>query len=187
MGWVSRTFGNEEREYHSDGSTTDRNERSGTSVTRDEDGEIREYSITKVPIIGHNHVDTYNKDGNLVNSQHVNLDKDDNDGGCFLTTACVKFAGLNDDCRELEVLRCFRDSYIRSLPHGKEMLDEYYLNAPRIVSRIRETNQEKKILPEIYSTIEKAVVLIREGNNHEALNCYSAMYHSLQERFGNQA
>ena len=31
-----------------------------------------------------------------------------NSGGCFLTTACVTYRGLADDCYELNVLRNFR-------------------------------------------------------------------------------
>jgi len=69
MGFFSRTFGNEEREYHKDGSYTDRNERTGRSATYSKDGDLREFSVTEVPIIGPTHVDTYDSDGNLVNSQ----------------------------------------------------------------------------------------------------------------------
>jgi hypothetical protein len=69
MGWFSRTFGSEEREYHDDGSYTDRNERRGTSATYDSDGNLREYSITKVPLLTPARVDTYDSDGNKVNSQ----------------------------------------------------------------------------------------------------------------------
>lgn len=30
--------------------------------------------------------------------------------GCFLTSACVKYKGLSDDCKELTELRQFRDT-----------------------------------------------------------------------------
>lgn len=35
-------------------------------------------------------------------------------GGCFVTTACVKMLGLPDDCREMTVLRNFRDSLLKT-------------------------------------------------------------------------
>lgn len=69
MGWFGVYFGDEEREYHEDGSYTDRSERRGSSSTYDKDGNLREFSRTKVPLIGPNRVDTYDKDGNLINSQ----------------------------------------------------------------------------------------------------------------------
>jgi hypothetical protein len=57
------------REYHDNGSYTDRNERRGTSATYDSDGNLREYSITKVPLLTPARVETYDSDGNKVNSQ----------------------------------------------------------------------------------------------------------------------
>ena len=34
------------------------------------------------------------------------------EGGCFLSAACVEHAGLSDGCRELTTLRSFRDGYV---------------------------------------------------------------------------
>lgn len=69
MGWISRLIGNEERDHHEDGSYTDRNEKAGTSSTYDKDGNFKEFSITKEPFVGQDHVDTYDSDGKLINSQ----------------------------------------------------------------------------------------------------------------------
>lgn len=74
MGWISRMFSSEEREYHQDGSYTDRNEKTGTSSTYGKDGEVREYSLTKVPLIGPTRVDTYNSEGDVVNTQYPKND-----------------------------------------------------------------------------------------------------------------
>lgn len=109
--------------------------------------------------------------------------KDDDSSGCFLTTACVKFTGLDDDCPELQTLRHFRDSFVINLPNGKQMLQEYYRNAPKILSKFVGTREEGLILTGIYANITKAVRLIQSGNNYEALNCYRNMYQDLMERF----
>lgn len=69
MGLLNRLFGNEEREYHKDGSTTDRNGVRGTTVTRDKDGNVREYTFENRPFIGPNTVTTYDKDGKKINNQ----------------------------------------------------------------------------------------------------------------------
>jgi hypothetical protein len=74
MGWISRMCGSEVRESHQDGSYTDRNEKTGTSYTYGKDGELREYAMTWVPLIGPTHVDTYNSDGDVVNTQYPKND-----------------------------------------------------------------------------------------------------------------
>lgn len=54
MGWFSRyVTGNEVREVHEDGSYTDRNESAGTSSTYDKNGNLREFSITKHPLLNY--------------------------------------------------------------------------------------------------------------------------------------
>lgn len=47
-------------------------------------------------------------------------------GICFLTKACVEYAGLPDDCPELQTIRKFRDEYIHSLPDGGSLVEDYY-------------------------------------------------------------
>ena len=53
--------------------------------------------------------------------------------GCFLTSACVEAKGLPDDCRELTVLRNFRDTYLKASADGQRDVCEYYHVAPMIV------------------------------------------------------
>jgi hypothetical protein len=36
--------------------------------------------------------------------------------GCFITTACIEAKGLPDYCLEINVMRQFRDEYIKNLP-----------------------------------------------------------------------
>ena len=56
--------------------------------------------------------------------------------GCFLTTACVLYNRLDDNCYELNTLRKFRDDYIKSLTNGDKYLTEYYINAPIILDNL---------------------------------------------------
>jgi hypothetical protein len=126
------------------------------------------------------------KGSNWFTEEKVGRVEDDDDSGCFLTTAYVKYAGLTDDCSELQTLRHFRDSYVSNLPDGNEMLGEYYRNAPRIISKFIGTEKETQVLSGIYSNIRKAVTLIHSGKNCEALKCYKGMYQDLLERFGKQ-
>jgi hypothetical protein len=44
---------------------------------------------------------------------------------CYLTSACVAHAGLADDCRELTVMRAFRDEYLMTSVRGVILVSRY--------------------------------------------------------------
>ena len=100
---------------------------------------------------------------------------DSSSGGCFLTTACVEAAGLPDDCRELTVLRQFRDGFIAKLPDGPSLIEEYYAIAPGIVARINTAPTKAEILAGILADVRNAVGLIETGQNNAAFNLYRSM------------
>lgn len=68
-------FHDTDRDYHSDGSYTDRDYTSDESTTYGSDGKMREYSRTEVPLFGPSYVNTYDSNGNLVNSQEFDINK----------------------------------------------------------------------------------------------------------------
>jgi hypothetical protein len=104
-------------------------------------------------------------------------------GGCFLTTACVKHAGLADDCRELQVLRALRDGYVAKLPDGPALISQYYEMAPRILRRISACNRKGNILEGILGQIRAAVQCAEDGRPGEALAIYKALFQQLILRF----
>ena len=65
--------------------------------------------------------------------------------GCFLTTACVEYKGLADDCEELTKLRAFRDNYLKTTEEGKAVVEEYYRIAPQIVEKINASAKKAEI------------------------------------------
>lgn len=102
-------------------------------------------------------------------------------GGCFLTSACVEAKGLPDDCRELTILRAFRDGYMRSLPEGQADICEYYHTAPVIVKKIKELPNAKEIFDTIYSELVlPCVKLIENDQKHEAYIKYKEYTKKLQ-------
>ena len=103
--------------------------------------------------------------------------------GCFLSTACVVHAGLDDNCCELTALRRFRDSYVAALPNGPELLAEYYTTAPRIVRAIDSTHETGAIYDSNFKKIKGAVALIEQGENARALDIYSAIFADLKCKF----
>ena len=51
---------------------------------------------------------------------------ENDNGGCYLTTACVAARGLSDTGPELQTLRAFRDGVLAHMPGGQEEIEEYY-------------------------------------------------------------
>ncbi|MBA3531011.1 MAG: hypothetical protein H0T73_03705 [Ardenticatenales bacterium] len=104
-------------------------------------------------------------------------------GGCFLTTACVAYKGLADNCEELTVLRAFRDQYMLTLPDGPALVDDYYRLAPTIVHHIWEDEGYAEVLEGIYQTVRRCVQLIQLGHNAAAMNIYTRKVLDLREKY----
>lgn len=105
-------------------------------------------------------------------------------GGCYLTTACVDCKNLADDCRELTVLRSFRDNYMANQENGKDDIKEYYDKAPKIVEIINKRDNSNEIYDDLYKNVIKPCVrLIENGRNEEAYQKYKEMVASLEKKF----
>lgn len=89
--------------------------------------------------------------------------------GCFLTSACVEYKGLTDDCYELATLRYFRDDYLRHTEYGDNEICEYYHIAPSIVEKIKQDSNHMAVFQRIYDELVLPCVrLIERGLKHEA-------------------
>lgn len=115
----------------------------------------------------------------LSNNQTQNKKKE----GCFLTTACVNYAGLPDDCFELQTLRNFRDNYLASTAEGQDLIELYYREAPIIVDFINSDQQRELILHGILETVRECVDYICSKRPHDALICYKKMYQRLRNKY----
>ena len=101
--------------------------------------------------------------------------------GCYLTSACVEYAGLSDDCYELETLRNFRDTYVKQLPNGDDVLIEYYKYAPYIVDNIEKSDKKNSVLEKIYNNIKMMIPLIENGEQRQAYDSYKKMFNHLKK------
>ncbi|MGZ3459307.1 MAG: eCIS core domain-containing protein [Archangium sp.] len=108
------------------------------------------------------------------------------DSSCYLTTACVVARGLPDDCEELSTLRHFRDSYLRELPEGPSLIEEYYRVAPAIVQAIRRQADADTLYAHIYSVVTGCVGHIQARQHEQALDAYRRMVLDLKARFLDQ-
>lgn len=106
-------------------------------------------------------------------------------GGCFITTACVKYLGLGDDCHELTVLRKFRDEFMLSHENGIKLAELYYSTAPEIVERLESLENSETVFKILYTDyIVPSVSAIESGNNELALSIYIAGYSKAREESG---
>ncbi len=103
---------------------------------------------------------------------------------CYLTSACVKAKGLSDDCRELTILRKFRDGYLKNQPSGEEDIKHYYRIAPKIVKKINEKENAIQVWEQIYvELISVCVELLEKEKNDEAYAVYRNYSLKLEEYY----
>ena len=126
----------------------------------------------------HTHI---NNDGTYSTEDNVNGSTEKSSGGCYLTSACMKFfqKQFDDNCYELTVLRWFRDNFV-----SKEDIKHYYEVAPIIVENINKEEKSDFIYNYIYDNIVNyCVEQIEHGNYSEAYNRYKNSVLALEEQF----
>lgn len=102
-------------------------------------------------------------------------------GGCYLTSACMKHMKENfdDNCEELTILRWFRDNFV-----SKEDIEHYYKTAPFIVKTIDELNDNTNIYNYIYENVVAACVNAIKNKDYDfAYKRYKSSILSLEEKF----
>ncbi len=109
-------------------------------------------------------------------------DKSD-EGNCFITTACVKYYGLEDNCYELATLRYFRDSYLLTDPENRSLVKQYYSIAPKIVQQLERDINKKKLFEEIYLQIKQACRAIEKGKFEMAKAIYMSTIINLFQHY----
>ena len=102
---------------------------------------------------------------------------------CFITTACVEFYGLKDNCSQLNKLRMFRDEYLGKSIEGIELVNRYYKIAPRIVELLKRESNKEIIFEEIFSKISSACEAIDRNDFGLATIIYKEVVVSLINRF----
>lgn len=110
--------------------------------------------------------------------------KDDPSGGCYLTSACMLAKGLPDNCYELETLRHYRDTWLMSSEEGRNIIQQYYEIAPKIVSSINDSENSKAVYEMLYDKmVMPCVRLIEEKKYRETMELYRDMTLKLEKRY----
>lgn len=106
---------------------------------------------------------------------------DQNSSSCFITNACIKAKNLPDDCRELTVLRQFRDNWLANQPGGQDAIEQYYAVAPGIVDALCKKADAQQRYDALYQDfIVPCVALIDAGENEAAYQKYTDMVNKLK-------
>jgi hypothetical protein len=100
--------------------------------------------------------------------------------GCFITTAYCEYAGLPDDCHELQTLRKFRDEFMMSNTVCASLVAFYYEHAPGIVARISQHPNRSAILERVKTHVNYCLALIAQDKNWEAVTAYMEMVVNIE-------
>jgi len=101
---------------------------------------------------------------------------------CYLTTACVDFAGLSDSCELLVAMRELRDDYVANQSNGKELISEYYTVSPEIVAAINQRIDYAQIYEAMLIELKAIKEMVKSKNYENAASAYTAMYLNLQSK-----
>lgn len=103
---------------------------------------------------------------------------------CYITTAVCESLGKGDDCYELNILRNYRDTYLRSTEDGEQIVNDYYNIAPSIVKRINKCADSKEIYREIYSQyLSPCIRLLERDEKEKCKDIYSDMVRGLERKY----
>ena len=106
------------------------------------------------------------------------------DSSCFLTTACIRTKNLPDDCKELQILRHFRDNYVKVQKNGQADIKHYYEVAPKIVAVVSMLSNSNEIYKDIYlNLVSVCVNLIENNKNSEAYKIYKNYVYKLEKEY----
>ncbi len=123
-------------------------------------------------------------DGGWSNSADRWSDAGGGGGGCFITTACVEYKGLADDCAELQTLRKYRDVLVQEDEDFRGKVLEYYRKAPLIIQEIEKSSEREMVYDSLYTNmVQPCVSLLEEGKIDEAKLLYLNYYGRLAEKY----
>lgn len=103
---------------------------------------------------------------------------------CYVTTAVCQSLGKDEACKEIRLLKNYRDTFLISEPDGPELIDSYYDIAPTIVNRINKCNNSESIYEDIYCNyINPCVNYIENNKYNECKDLYVKMMHNLKDNY----
>lgn len=105
-------------------------------------------------------------------------------GFCYITTAVCDYQGKPDDCRELTMLRDFRDAYMMPSSEGRALVEEYYDTAPVLVQMMNMQPDKERIYEELYQDwLVPCLTCIEQEDQEGCKELYIDMVRRLQKKY----
>lgn len=105
--------------------------------------------------------------------------------GCYLTTAMCNILGKPDNCYELEMLRGFRENYMRKTDEGRVLLNQYDVISIPIAASLLKNKDRVAIANNMRDQyINVAIDLIIQGENELAIEQYKRMVFYIKDILG---
>ena len=159
---------------------------------------VKKAGTSKASAIRNTKKEAYDAARNIALNQNLTIKIRDTDGSlrnvspreakdsnCFITTACVKYYGLSDECYQLKILRKFRDGYLSESPKNKILIEQYYSIAPRLVKLLESDKNKKYLFDEIFARINLACAAIEQKEFPKAKAIYKEAVLYLVRKFKN--
>lgn len=103
---------------------------------------------------------------------------------CYITTAVCRSRKMGTECRELRLIKKFRDEYLMKNAEGQKLVAEYYDIAPTILKRIDHSENADQVYENLWiNYLKPCVNRIDEGKNQECLEIYSDMVKCLRNNY----
>lgn len=103
---------------------------------------------------------------------------------CFVTTAVCCGLHKPQDCREIELMKRYRDEYLFIQQDGEALIKEYYDIAPTIVKRIAQgASPEEKYLYLWEHYISRCISFVENHENERCRQLYEAMMSELRAEY----
>lgn len=119
-----------------------------------------------------------------MTNKHMDCADYKNASRCFITTAVCLSLGKPDNCKELMVMRSFRDEWLRNQSGGEALIVDYYEIAPSIVELINRESDKKTVYRAIYEDyILPCVNCARTKDFLGSKKIYIEMMNALKEKY----
>ena len=103
---------------------------------------------------------------------------------CYITTAVCDSLNKSDDCRELSLLRDYRDNILANEEGGQELISEYYDIAPTIVKRINRSENPHAVYCSLYDDfIIKCIGNIENYEYEKCRESYTEIVTELKKKY----
>lgn len=103
---------------------------------------------------------------------------------CYITTAICENLDKGLDCRELQLLKDYRDQYMEQTKEGRQLVEEYYDFAPTIVKRIQKEENRREIYQNLYEEYLQPCIAYIEAEELELCReKYQEMVEILKRKY----